>query len=242
MMYELRGEEYQPNDRVSYYVFMVEGPSATGVHTATSSVWTAGEGPVRSVLADPGARLSIDALSRDLDVSATPVREALARLESDGLVVKRPHRGYTAAPRIDSQAFDELFRMRLLLEPASASWAAQAASAKQIAAMEDLVAAMSEPVTGDSYESYRAFAARDAAFHLALAEASGVGLMVDILTRLRPHTQLYRLYYTVGISDDTVAEHSRVIDAVSRRDAAAAAAALGAPPSAAQRAPSAAGD
>src|SRR4030088_1753112 len=99
MMYELRGEEYQPNDRVSYYVFMVEGPGATGVHTATSSVWTAGEGPVRSVLADrvyelikvklmdnvvdPGARLSIDALSRDLDVSATPVREALARLESD---------------------------------------------------------------------------------------------------------------------------------------------------------------
>jgi DNA-binding GntR family transcriptional regulator len=101
--------------------------------------------------------------------------------------------------------------------------------------MEDMIAAMSEPVTGDSYESYRAFAAQDAAFHLALAEASGVGLMVDILTRLRPHTQLYRLYYTVGISDDTVAEHSRVIDAVSRRDAAAAAAAMVAHLSASQQ-------
>ena len=215
------------------------------------SIWTTADGPVRSVLADrvyelikvklmdnvvePGARLSIDALSRDMEVSATPIREALARLESDGLVVKRPHRGYTAAPRIDSQAFDELFRMRLLLEPASASWAAQAASAKQIAAMEDLVAAMSEPVTGDSYESYRAFAARDAAFHLALAEASGVHLMVEVLTRLRPHTQLYRLYYTVGISDDTVAEHSRVIDAVSRRDAAAAGATMAAHLSASQQ-------
>src|SRR4030088_2015273 len=201
MMYELRGEEYQPNDRVSYYVFMVEGPSATGVHTATSSVWTAGEGPVRSVLADPGARLSIDALSRDLDVSATPVREALARLESDGLVVKRPHRGYTAAPRIDAQAFDELFRMRLLLEPASALWAAQAARARQISEVEELLAEMtSPPGTGDSYESYRAFAAQDAVFHLALAEASGVRLMAEILGRLHPHTQLYRLYYTVGIS------------------------------------------
>ncbi|MDX6346513.1 MAG: hypothetical protein QOF84_1303 [Streptomyces sp.] len=208
------------------------------------SIWTTADGPVRSVLADrvyellkvklmdnvvePGARLSIDALSRDMDVSATPIREALARLESDGLVVKRAHRGYTAAPRLDSRAFDELFRMRMLLEPASASWAAQAANAKQIVALEDLIAAMREPVTGDSYENYRAFAAQDAAFHLALAEASGVGLMVDVLTRLRPHTQLYRLYYTVGISDDTVAEHSRVIDAVSRRDADSAAAAMAA--------------
>jgi DNA-binding GntR family transcriptional regulator len=222
------------------------------------SIWATADGPVRSVLADrvyelikvklmdnvvePGARLSIDALSRDMDVSATPIREALARLESDGLVVKRAHRGYTAAPRLDSRTFDELFRMRMLLEPASASWAAQAANAKQIVAIEDLIAAMSEPVTGDGYENYRAFAAQDAAFHLALAEASGVGLMVDILTRLRPHTQLYRLYYTVGISEDTVAEHSRVIDAVSRRDADAAAAAMAAHLSASQQRLSAAVD
>jgi DNA-binding GntR family transcriptional regulator len=177
---------------------------------------------------EPDSRLSIDALSRDLDVSATPVREALARLESDGLVVKRPHRGYTTAPLIDPATFDELFRMRLLLEPTAASWAADAATAKQIAAMEDLVAAMGKPVLGDSYESYRAFAAEDAAFHLALAEASGVRLMVDILTRLRPHPQLYRLYYTMGISDETVTEHNRVIQAVSRRDADGAAAAMAA--------------
>jgi DNA-binding GntR family transcriptional regulator len=208
----------------------------------TQPPWAEEDGVVRSVLADgvyelvkaklmdnvvePGARLSIDALSRDLSVSATPIREALARLESDGLVVKRAHRGYTAAPRIDAQAFDELFRVRLLLEPAGASWAAQAASAKQIAAMEDLIAAMTSPVTGDSYESYRAFAAQDAAFHLALAEASAVRLLAEILGRLHPHTQLYRLYYTVGISGDTVAEHSRVIEAVSRRDGGAAEAAM----------------
>ncbi|MDQ1750033.1 MAG: hypothetical protein QOE71_1089 [Pseudonocardiales bacterium] len=230
---------------------MADGPTTTKPGATPPSLWAAADGPVRSVLADriyelikvklmdnvvePGARLSIDALSRDLDVSATPIREALARLESDGLVVKRAHRGYTAAPRIDAAAFDELFKMRLLLEPASASWAAQAATAKQIAAMEDLVTEMSKPISGDSYESYRAFAAQDAAFHLALAEASGVHLMVDILARLRPHTQLYRLYYTAGISDDTVAEHGRVIGAVSRRDADAAAAAMAAHLSASQR-------
>ncbi len=42
----------------------------------------------------PGERINIDALARDLDVSQTPVREALARLESDDLVIKEPLRGY----------------------------------------------------------------------------------------------------------------------------------------------------
>ena len=97
------------------------------------SPWLTDGAPRRSVLTDeiyeflksklmdnvvePGSRLSIDGLSRDLGCSATPIREALARLESDGLVAKRPHYGYTAAPLIDSTTFDELFRMRLLLEP-----------------------------------------------------------------------------------------------------------------------------
>src|ERR1700755_1935931 len=117
----------------------------TTQESAPSSLWLGADAPRRSVLADevyeilksklmdnivePGSRLSIDGLARDLGCSPTPIREALARLESDGLVAKRAHYGYTAALLIDAQSFAELFRMRLLLEPACASWAAQAASA-----------------------------------------------------------------------------------------------------------------
>jgi DNA-binding GntR family transcriptional regulator len=208
------------------------------------SPWRDIDRPRRSILADeiyeilksklmdnivePGARLSIDGLSRDLKVSPTPIREALARLESDGLVTKRAHHGYTAAPLIDARAFDELFRMRLLLEPACAAWAAQTATAGQITTMEKLITEMGEPMSGDSYESYKAFAEQDAAFHLALAAATGVSLMVETLERLRPHTQLYRLYYTVGITDDALHEHERVLTAVTRRDEAGAAQAMSA--------------
>jgi DNA-binding GntR family transcriptional regulator len=209
---------------------------------AAGSPFGSVDAPRRSVLADeiyeilksklmdnvvePGARLSIDGLSRDLKVSATPIREALARLESDGLVTKRAHHGYTAAPLIDARTFDELFRMRLLLEPACASWAAQIATPRQITGMEDLIAEMKTPLSGDGYESYKAFAAQDAAFHVALAVATGVGLMVETLERLRPHAQLYRLYYSVGIAEDTVSEHERVLEAVTRRDEAGAAQAM----------------
>jgi DNA-binding GntR family transcriptional regulator len=197
---------------------------------ATSSPWPSAGALHRTVLGDeiyelvkarlmdnlvePGSRLSIDGLARDLNCSPTPVREALARLESDGLVVKRAHHGYTAAPLMDAKSFDELFRVRLLLEPAAASWAAEEANRSQIRHMEDLIAEMEEPVKGSSYESYKLFAAQDAAFHLAVATASGVELVVDILERLRPHSQLYRLYYETGIEADTVLEHQRILDGI----------------------------
>jgi DNA-binding GntR family transcriptional regulator len=215
---------------------------ARSATNAEESPWRGIDGPRRSILTDeiyeilksklmdnvvePGARLSIDGLSRDLKVSPTPIREALARLESDGLVTKRAHHGYTAAPLIDAGTFEELFRMRLLLEPACAAWAAQAATAGQISNLEKMVTEMGEPVSGGNYESYKAFATQDAAFHLALAAATGVSLMVETLERLRPHTQLYRLYHTVGITDDALREHERVLIAVTRRDEAGAAQAM----------------
>jgi DNA-binding GntR family transcriptional regulator len=68
----------------------------------------------------------------------------------------------------------------------------------------------------------------DELFGLEVATASGVTLMVETIERLRPHAQLYRLHYTVGIADDTVREHQRVLDAVARGDDAGAAQAMSA--------------
>src|SRR5882757_10348083 len=66
----------------------------------------------------PGDRVNIDALARELEVSPTPVREALARLESEGLVRKRPLVGYTVSPLLTLAEFHDMFDMRLLLESA----------------------------------------------------------------------------------------------------------------------------
>jgi DNA-binding GntR family transcriptional regulator len=72
----------------------------------------------------PGARISIDGLAREFQVSSTPVREALARLESEGLADKEPLKGYRATPLLTLEEFDDLYQFRRLLEP----WAARRAA------------------------------------------------------------------------------------------------------------------
>ena len=73
----------------------------------------------------PGSKVNIDALAKKLDVSQTPVREALSRLESDGLIVKEPLKGFRATDLLTIQELDDLFKFRLLIEPFAASEAAR---------------------------------------------------------------------------------------------------------------------
>ncbi len=70
---------------------------------------------------EPGERLNMEELARQLDVSATPDREALARLESDGLVTRRALSGYAVAPFLTSDSLGYLFEIRHLLEPPAAA-------------------------------------------------------------------------------------------------------------------------
>ncbi len=72
----------------------------------------------------PGSRVNIDSLSVQLEVSQTPVREALARLESDGLIAKEPLKGYKATELLSIKELNDLFQFRLLIEP----WAAEQAA------------------------------------------------------------------------------------------------------------------
>jgi DNA-binding GntR family transcriptional regulator len=65
---------------------------------------------------EPGARLSIDTLAKDLDVSPTPVREAMVQLERTGLVTREALRGYRVAPPLGEEQLAELFDARLMLE------------------------------------------------------------------------------------------------------------------------------
>src|ERR1700730_17197961 len=145
----------------------------------------------------PGDRINIDALARELDVSPTPVREALGRLESDGLVRKRPLAGYTVTPLLSRQEFTDMFDMRLVLEGTAARWAAQRADPSQRELIQAEAATTMTPgePDADGWSSHAAFTKLDARFHDVVAEATGNPLLRDGIARLHSHLHLHRLYF-----------------------------------------------
>ncbi|MFJ6463181.1 GntR family transcriptional regulator [Streptomyces sp. NPDC091387] len=175
----------------------------------------------------PGARVGIDALSRALGVSPTPVREALARLESDGLVVKRSLSGYRATELLTRQGLEELFEMRMLLEPRATALAAANATEEQLDAIERITDEMRTlPGPTGRYADYRDFAALDQRFHEAIAAASHRPLLTDAVERLHSHLHIFRLTSAEATEDPTLAEHDRVVRAILRRKADRAAEAM----------------
>jgi DNA-binding GntR family transcriptional regulator len=188
--------------------------------TLTEDVYASVQALIMDHAVAPGARINIDALARQLEVSPTPVREALARLEADGLVRKRPLAGYTAAPLLTRAEFEELVEMRLILEPPAAS---RAASAVQASDVDRLRAEADLP---DPQPGIAAFTARDARFHNLVAELSGNGMLHDAVVRLRSHLHLFRLHFPATHYGISAEEHHRVVDAIGAHDPERAAAAM----------------
>ncbi|MEN3612768.1 GntR family transcriptional regulator [Plantactinospora sp. ZYX-F-223] len=201
---------------------------------------------VRTLVMDhavaPGERINIDALARRLEVSPTPVREALARLESDGLVRKRPLAGYTAAPLLTRTEFDELVEMRLILETASARRVAErfarrptggadgdGGSAGPDGELAELrrEAELPDQVPGtEGFAAIAAFTAQDARFHHLLAERSGNRMLHSAVVRLRAHLHLFRLHFPAAHHGTSAREHLLIVDAIGTGDPDAAGAAM----------------
>lgn len=183
-------------------------------------------GQLMSLRIVPGARVTIDALSRELGVSQTPIRDALNRMEADGLVVRVPNAGYRIPPQISRARFEDLIEVRLLLEPAAARRAAERATTQQAAAMRVMHEEMAELAQGDGHPAYGVFGLRDAAFHDLVAESAGNQLVREALARLHTHVHLFRLVYDTQVTFAALDEHAEVVAAVAAREPDAAAYAM----------------
>ena len=178
---------------------------------------------IMSLRIPPDTRISIDSLARELGVSQTPIREALSMLEAIGLVTKRHYVGYCSAPQLDRRQLDELYEVRLLIEPYAAKCAATRISDADLQSLCELAQSM-EP--GESRTSYDRFADQDSKLHDMIAIGSGNRLIQDSLARLHAHLHIFRLRFHSEVTREAYVEHASLIEALRKRNPAKAEAAM----------------
>lgn len=188
----------------------------------TDGVYEAVKELLMDLTIPPGRLINMAQLAKDLDVSTTPLRETLARLESEGLITKKALQGYRATPVLDAVGVRELFEVRLALESSATRLAAERRSADELkgieASIKQMRALTARTTINGEYQQYRAFADEDARFHALVASASGNELLERTITGLNAHVHLYRLYFASEIAPETAREHTKIQVALKRGD------------------------
>lgn len=176
----------------------------------------------------PGATVSIDGTARDLDVSPTPVREALARLEHTGLVRRVALKGYRVAPLFTREDFAELMEARLAIEPVNARLACARLTPEHLAELEQAIVDLKKAPRGPSFAEFRDYLEADERFHRLIAQHTGNQFMVAAYESLGGQVQRFRLFGGVGITDAeyAIAEHEAVLEAFASGDPEKASAAM----------------
>jgi DNA-binding GntR family transcriptional regulator len=165
----------------------------------------------------PGERVNVDALSRTLGTSKIPLREAVQRLTTQGLVVQpNPHAGAQVAP-LSLREMRGVYLARGALEGLVARVAATTVSDAELAELQELHEQMRQRLAdGD----HRDLSALNRQFHAGIADATHYATLRELtdLTVLR--VQHYSIGVRVGPAwEQVVGEHSAILDALRRRDA-----------------------
>lgn len=172
----------------------------------------------------PGAVVSELAVAKRLQVSRTPVHDALRQLIKDGLVRQEPNRRAVVA-EFNADDIREVFELRRLLEGEAAALAAPRiarSTLQELRATADRLA----KVWGQAGWVER-WADFDEAFHTAVARASGSKRLCQEVVRYRTlHRGLNKTHTAADCLRQALEEHLTILDALDRRDPAAARAAM----------------
>ena len=168
----------------------------------------------------PGSRIGQEELAARFSVSRIPVRVALGRLESDGLVVLKPSSGAWVA-RVDLAECLEIYMIRERLEPLALAQSIPNMTDERIHQLERLVEEMAASPDTET------FLKLDRTFHLASYADAGMKQLLGMIERFWNTTQHYRRAFTTLLGRERNwiihAEHRLIVDAIRRRETESAA-------------------
>lgn len=172
----------------------------------------------------PGDRIPQDTLAREFGTSRIPVREALAELESEGLIALVPHAGARVA-KFDLAELEEVYRIRESVEPMLIAESAQHLTDEQLAELRLTVGAIEASTAGP--ENWLQL---DRRFHVATYAGADLPRARTLVESFWNRTQHYRRALILALDAKAFEivhlEHRAILDALERRSSDDAATAL----------------
>ncbi|WP_119165956.1 GntR family transcriptional regulator [Algihabitans albus] len=166
----------------------------------------------------PGFQATEPEVALRLGMSRTPVREALIRLQSEGLIELIPRRGVRVLP-ISPTDMQEIYWLLTALEPdAAAALASKGLTAEQIASLEEATSAMEKALEEKDLDLW---AVADDRFHRELLYCTGNGRLLSFVTTLFDQAHRVRMI-TLRLRDlptKSTAEHRAILKALRAGDA-----------------------
>lgn len=164
----------------------------------------------------PGERLMEIQLANQLGVSRTPIREAIRKLELEGLVIMIPRRGAEVA-RITEKDLRDVLEVRASLEELAIGLACERITDEEIVQLRQALEAFHEVLKDGDVTK---IAESDVAFHDIIFSATQNARLIQIVNNLREQMYRYRLEYLKDYTthDRLYSEHQQIVDAVAARD------------------------
>jgi DNA-binding GntR family transcriptional regulator len=159
-----------------------------------------------------GTRIRQRELAAELRVSRTPMREALSKLASEGLIGTDPS-GQAIVCRPSVQELEELYEIRELLEGMAAAHAAAHRRPEDVARLRRIVANLDHAASADEWVRL------NAEFHSALYALAGRAELARMIDSLRIRTELYvRILVEAGHSEAAQQDHRDIVEALETGD------------------------
>lgn len=197
---------------------MISKPSSSAIMSKAEFAYTAIRDAIQGGELTPGQRLGPRELAENLGISYTPVREALTLLEHEGLVTRQRNKG-TYVRTVSRTQIEQIYSLRLLLEPKAAAEAAQHSSHGLVVKLHDFLG--SEPAREDS----RAITFQNQDFHMTVYAAAENPPLLNLIRQLWIGLPLQSISLR-GRSADSDSEHLEIVAAISAGDADQAEAAM----------------
>ncbi len=169
----------------------------------------------------PGATVNEQAIAGALGISRTPVREAIRKLEQEGLVMRYPNRG-ALVTQLSMKDVIEIWQLREILEPAACRLAAGRVDLAALAGVEKVIRELQE-AGGQDYESHHR---SDLELHRLILDAAGNTMLRQVVEMLNERVFQLRIVNSPGRFQKSVAEHLDIVAALRAGDGTAAAEAM----------------